>query len=99
MYPRLFLSVLLVAALPALPVRAAEPVLFETHILPILETRCLKCHGQDKTRGGLDVRRRFALIRGGDGGTALVPGKPDESSLVKRIEQNEMPPPEEGKLT
>ena len=71
MHPRLLLSVLLASGLPALPARAADPVLFETHILPILETRCLKCHGHEKTRGGLDVRRRFTLIRGGDGGTVF----------------------------
>src|SRR5947207_6424852 len=73
--------------------RAADaPVLFETHVLPILETRCFKCHGEGKTKGGLDLRRKFTILKGGDSGPALVPGKPKESLLVERIDKGEMPP-------
>src|SRR5262245_29210228 len=80
--------------------RAADgPVLFETHILPILETRCFKCHGQGKTKGGLDLRRKFTILKGGDSGPALVPGKPKESLLVERIEKGEMPPAKDEALS
>src|SRR4051812_38442053 len=70
--------------------RAEERVLFETHILPILKTRCLKCHGDPKVQGGLDLRRKFTLVRGGDSGSAIVPGKPAESILFQKIDKNEM---------
>src|SRR5262245_16758153 len=73
-------------------------VVFETHIAPIFEARCVKCHGQGQTKAGLDVRRKFALLKGGDSGPALVPGKPGESLLIQRIEQKERPPPQEGRL-
>src|SRR5947209_6800674 len=80
--------------------RAADgPVLFETHILPILETRCFKCHGEGKTKGGLDLRRRFTILKGGDSGPVLVPGKPKESLLVERIEKGEMPPAKDEALS
>ena len=35
---------------------------FESDIVPILETRCLKCHGDGKLEAGLDLRRRFLII-------------------------------------
>ncbi|MBI1915976.1 MAG: PSD1 domain-containing protein [Planctomycetes bacterium] len=80
--------------------RAAEgPVLFETHVLPILETRCLKCHGEGKTKGGLDLRRKFTILKGGDSGPAIVPGKPKESLLVERLEKGEMPPAKDEALS
>ena len=41
--------------------------------------------GEGKLEGGLDLRRRFLLAKGGDSGTALVEGKPEESLLYRRI--------------
>jgi len=51
----------------------------------LLETRCLSCHHPDKTKGGLLMTTREALLEGGDGGTALVPGKAAESPLHQRL--------------
>jgi hypothetical protein len=80
--------------------RAADvPVRFETHIRPILETRCLRCHGEGRTQGGLDLRRRFTILKGGDSGTVLVPGKPDDSLLVQKVTKGEMPPAKEEALS
>jgi mono/diheme cytochrome c family protein len=73
-------------------------VVFEKHIAPILEARCFKCHGQSQAKAGLDLRRKFTMLKGGDNGPAISPGKPGESLLVQKIENGEMPPPEEGKL-
>src|SRR4051794_32001258 len=80
--------------------RAADaPVLFETHVLPILETRCLKCHGEGKTKGGLDLRRKFTILKGGDSGPAIVPGKPSDSLLIERVDKGEMPPAKDEALS
>ncbi len=94
---RWIFSILLLIGVSAVA-RADERILFETHILPILETRCLKCHGDPKVQGGLDLRRKFTLVRGGDNGPGIVPGKPADSLLLERIDKNEMPPPAEGAL-
>ena len=75
-----------------------ERITFERHIAPIFQARCVKCHGEGKLEGGLDLRRRFLLAKGGDSGTALVEGKPEESLLIEKIGKGEMPPKEEGKL-
>ncbi len=71
---------------------------FESDIAPILETRCLKCHGDGKLEAGLDLRRRFLILKGGDSGAGFVEGKPEESLLIQKIAADEMPPKDEGRL-
>jgi len=61
-------------------------------VLPILQLRCTVCHGTRKQNGGLDLRSQAAMLKGGKNGPAIVPGKPSESLLLKRIHADEMPP-------
>src|SRR5262245_2288538 len=93
------LAGLLLAALAPVARAADDRVLFETHIRPILETRCLRCHGEGKVQGGLDLRRKFTMLKGGDSGSALVPSKADDSLFVQRVEKGEMPPAKEEALS
>jgi len=69
-----------------------EPTPTERDVLGILQVRCMICHGSLKQQGGLDLRTVASRIKGGKSGTALVPGKPDESTLYTRIVKGEMPP-------
>ena len=71
-----------------------EDVSFTRDIRPILSGRCFKCHGPDATAREADLRldaRRTAVEL-----NAIVPGSPDESSLIHRISSNDpdlrMPP-------
>jgi hypothetical protein len=75
-----------------------KPVTFERDIAPLIEARCLKCHGGEKLEGGLDLRRRSLIEKGGDSGAAIVLAKPEESLLLQKVEKGEMPPKEEGPL-
>jgi uncharacterized protein DUF1553/uncharacterized protein DUF1549/cytochrome c len=61
-------------------------------VIPILLLRCTACHGRHKQEGGLDLRSKAALLTGGKSGPAVVPGKPEESLIVKRVRAEEMPP-------
>ncbi len=61
-------------------------------VLPILQLRCTVCHGTREQQGGLDLRSQAAMLKGGKSGPAIVPGKPSESLLLKRIHAGEMPP-------
>ena len=67
-----------------------------TKVLPLLEARCFECHGPDvrELKGGLRMLSRGSLLKGGETGAAIVPGKPDESLLIQsvRYEGFEMPP-------
>ena len=72
----------------------------ETEVSPreitvaILNVKCLLCHGRRRQEGGLDIRTRDSLLRGGVSGPAIVPGNPDKSLLIERIVAQEMPPAE-----
>jgi hypothetical protein len=71
---------------------------FETEIRPLLVNRCYECHsGISQTlKAGLRLDSKAAILKGGDSGPVLVPGKPKESLLIEsiRYESNEMPPNE-----
>ena len=72
----------------------ADEQLTEHQILPIFQIRCVACHGKRKQEGGLDLRTVASRLKGGQSGPALIPGDPDGSLIVQRIESGEMPPPE-----
>ncbi|MDB5318702.1 MAG: hypothetical protein JWN40_333 [Phycisphaerales bacterium] len=77
---------------------AANPA--SGNALALLETHCVKCHGGEKTKGGLSLLTREALLHGGESGAAVVPGKPDASLLLKSVRhETESPMPhKEAKL-
>src|SRR5262249_19882148 len=64
--------------------RPAEPTLTQHDVLPILLRRCTVCHGAHRREGGLDLRTRAAMLRGGKSGPAIAPGKPDASRLIRK---------------
>src|SRR6266498_1707909 len=91
---RHFHNSVLVASLlfPSMPAVAAVPPTFEKDIRPILKAHCFECHGEgEKLKGGLDLRLRRLLLRGGDDGPVIVPGQPDRSLLFKLVHSGEMP--------
>jgi len=79
---------------------AAEPMteqfeFFEKKIRPVLVQHCYKCHAEgDDLKGGLRVDTKEGLLRGGNSGPAVMPGKPEESQLIFALEYEtvEMPP-------
>jgi mono/diheme cytochrome c family protein len=83
--------------------------LFARRIQPLFKEKCLACHGDDpqKIKGGLDMRTRASLLKGGESEKpSIVPGKPDASPLwlaVTREGDTEnwaaMPPKENDKLS
>ncbi|MEZ6131049.1 MAG: PSD1 and planctomycete cytochrome C domain-containing protein [Planctomycetaceae bacterium] len=81
---------------PAVAPPTSEQLQFvRTKVLPLLEARCFECHKNGKApKGGLRLTGREAMLRGGDSGAAIVPGRPDESLLIQavRYEGFEMPP-------
>lgn len=67
---------------------ATDRVDFQREIRPLLADRCFACHGRDAEhrQGGLRLDERDAALKGGESGEhAIVPGKADQSELVRRI--------------
>lgn len=74
----------------------AEPI-FTSLVHPILEDKCVACHGPEKTKGGLRLDSFDSLMEGGDSGATVVVGKSGESELVRRLllpldDDEHMPP-------
>src|SRR5882724_2429147 len=65
--------------------------LFADRIRPVLIDQCVKCHGGEKIKGGLDLTTREGLLHPGDEGPAIIPGKSSESRLMKLIRHAEEP--------
>jgi hypothetical protein len=93
-----------VASLCAPVARAAagpdDARFFEATVRPILQANCVKCHGGEKTKGGLKLISRDAVLAGGETGPVVVSGKATSSLLVEAIgyknDKLQMPP--SGKL-
>jgi hypothetical protein len=54
-------------------------------IQPLLDANCVKCHGPLEQKSGLELDNLEAVIKGGDEGAVVVPGKPEESRLYKYL--------------
>ena len=79
---------------------------FSLKVRPLLESKCLACHGNkpDKLKGKFEMRTRAGLLKGGESGNAsLVPGKPDSSpifvAVTRKNEDLQMPPKENDRLS
>ena len=81
----------------------AAPVDFSREVLPILSDHCFHCHGPSDTgrKAGLRLDLREEAVKERKGRAALVPGKPEASELVRRLDLEDpdeiMPPPETHK--
>jgi len=83
--------------------QAERPVDFQRDVRPLLSEYCFACHGPDEATREADLRLDVAAAayedRGGQ--AAVVPGNPDESLLIERIEADDpdlrMPPPASAK--
>ena len=77
---------------------------FSVAVLPLLEQKCLACHGADAAdlKGAFSIRDREHLLLGGESGEpAIVPGDAQQGTLLAAVRWDglEMPPKENDRLT
>jgi mono/diheme cytochrome c family protein len=80
-----------------LPTNLWADEFFSSQIEPILRAHCFECHAHKQTlEAGLALDSRSGWEQGGDSGAAIVPGKPEQSLLIKKIrwidDDHQMPP-------
>ena len=61
---------------------AVDPVIYKDIIHPILEEKCVSCHGPKKKKSGLRVDSYAYMLEGGDEDECLVPGDLERSTLI-----------------
>lgn len=95
-----FGAALAAAILWSAPAMGVTPELefFEKRIRPVLVEHCYECHSATsaKLKGGLRLDGREFLLKGGETGPSIVPGKPEGSLLIKALAHSDpdlaMPP-------
>ena len=73
-------------------VEANDATEFDPAVRALLKARCLRCHGPNKPKAGLNLSSPAAITRGGEHGAVVVAGKLDQSLLWERVSAGEMPP-------
>jgi len=83
--------VLVAIALIAFSLLSSEkPIDFNTQVKPILNKKCISCHGGVKQQGGFSVLfREEALANTKSGKPAIIPGHPEDSEFIKRLKSND----------
>lgn len=82
--------------------KAAQPevFLYQDIVQPILEEKCVNCHGAEKQKSGLRVDTIDYMLEGGEETACLVPGDLEDSSLITYLHlplDDDLRMPPEGK--
>ena len=78
------------------PAAERQGLTYAKDIRPLLETSCLRCHGEQRPKGGLQLNSRENVLKGGEDGPVVVPGDSKKSLLViaaARIDDETAMPP------
>ena len=80
--------------------KRSDAVDFEREILPMLKNNCLACHNQTKAKADLILETPQTILKGGESGPAVIPGKSAESLLLRVAAHQAKPvmPPRENKV-
>jgi len=79
------------AAATSEPAASGATVSFANDILPIIESRCIGCHGGERTQEGLDMKSHASLMAGSNNGSVVTPGDAANSLLVELVATQKMP--------
>src|SRR5205085_6115928 len=76
--------ILLLAVAASLVSHGATPAaIWSGKAQPLFDVNCVKCHGPIEQKRGLELDNPEAVMKGGDDGAVIVPGKPEKSRLYK----------------
>ena len=67
------------------PENYKKAVFYTDIIQPILNQRCVSCHNDKKTKGGLKMNSFNAIMKGGKNGSVLMINNSIESKIYKRM--------------
>lgn len=81
-----------------------EAIAYTDLVQPLLQAKCYTCHGASKQKGKLRLDQPPFILKGGEEGKVVEPGKADESEMIERMllpieDEDHMPPKEKPQLT
>ena len=79
------------ATQPAAQNAQAGSVSFAHDLLPILQSRCVNCHGQERVEKNLNLKTYADMMQGSENGPVITPGNAADSKLVEMIVNQKMP--------
>jgi WD40 repeat protein len=88
------------SGLPVAEVKRESAVDFEREILPIFRNNCLACHNTTKAKAGLNLETPKLILKGGDNGPGLQPGRGADSLIFKaaaHLDPELIMPPKDNK--
>lgn len=94
-HAKLITALVGLAALPALPLFAAEKINYQDHVRPIFQQACFSCHNPDKSKGGVNLASYSATVAGGASGEIVAAQELDDSILygvMAHTMEPKMPP-------
>ncbi|MBT6498026.1 MAG: hypothetical protein HOL01_26225 [Planctomycetaceae bacterium] len=97
---KIFATSATLCAIGSVTIAADAPAVdFRKQVAPIFTKYCTGCHSADDANGELNLASHTALMRGGENGAVIVPGKPEKSRLILSLEKKIEPfmPPEDEK--
>ena len=83
-------AVLIVLAITAVVIYPSDPIDYNTEVKPILNKKCITCHGGVKQEAGFSLlfeEEAFAPTKSGK--PAIIKFKPEESELIRRLTRDE----------
>src|SRR5262245_37374589 len=69
-----------------------ETARFEKTVQPLLQARCVTCHGAQQPMAGLDLHTLASILKGSRNGPVIDEGAADKSLLLRKIVNGSMPP-------
>src|SRR6185436_5574169 len=85
MYCKSVLIFLLAFASARFACGADAAALWSSKVQPIFDANCVKCHGLIQQKSGLELDSLETVMKGGDDGAVVVPGKPEQSRLYQYL--------------
>lgn len=73
------------------PGSSSSTVSFSKDVLPLLQSRCVNCHGGNETRADLSLNSYEAIMQGSENGSVLIPGDATNSVLADMVVTQKMP--------
>lgn len=73
------------------PAPAGATVSFANDILPIIQSRCINCHGGDRTEEGLSMKSHAEIMAGSENGSVVTPGDAVNSLMAELVVNQKMP--------